>query len=399
MSETVVDFTSGFTVVRGTSAAEQTAAAEEHVHTDDDHVITSFNVSTGLANTLAVNTLNVQDLEAVDGTIAALRVSDHIGTSIVNATTANIDVLLAESVETYNVNAHTAQIGRNLYYRDALYEISDKFHKVGNQAATADETDTTAPTLVVRDRASGCRITNLAVRADTSAGYTGTFPGLFFDQGTCSTKFSLVDDGQAEFVQADGIGDPISGEYTRFGWLSSGVHGLDVSTVAGGVTLVRGGTVQVQSGTGQSDASPTTCFSVTADDGTSRQMIVDSRGTQHFFRTSVASDVAILSMREPDGTLVWMLNAQGLLEHASHSADDPTHVNAGSAPPGSADSFAVGDNSLYVGSAKLSFDRATNKLTFKRLKLTGLPKYFTDLGHNNTTLPSGYMFLYMSVER
>ena len=110
--------------------------------------------------------------------------------------------------------------------------------------------------------------------------------------------------------------------------------------------------MQTQSGTGQSDASPTTCFSVTADDGTSRQMIVDSRGTQHFFRTSVASDVAILSMRELDGTLIWMLNAQGLLEHVSHSADDPTHVNAGSAPPGVADSFAVGDNS-YVGSQAL----------------------------------------------
>ena len=43
--------------------------------------------------------------------------------------------------------------------------------------------------------------------------------------------------------------------------------------------------------------------------------------------------------------------------------------------------------------------RATNKLTFKRLKLTGLPKYFTDLGHDNTTLPSGYNLAAMSVQR
>ena len=211
------------------------------------------------------------------------------------------------------MDTHTAKIGHNLYYRDDLYEISDKFHKVGNQAATADETETTAPTLVVRDRATGCRITNLAVRSDNSAGYTGFFPGLFFDQGTCSTKFSLVDDGQAEFMPVDELGDPISGEYTRLGWLSSGVHGLDVSRVGDGVTLVRGGTVQIQAGTGQTDTTPTTCISLTASDGTTRQMIVDSRGTQHFFRSGLDSDVPIIVMREADGTMRWVINAQGLM--------------------------------------------------------------------------------------
>ena len=128
-------------------------------------------------------------------------------------------------------------------------------------------------------------------------------------------------------------------------------------------------------------------------------MIVDSRGTQHFFRSSVASDVPIIAMRDAAGTLIWVLNAQGLMEHVSHSADDPTHAFAGSTPAIAVDSVAVSDNSLYVGSAKLSFDRATNKLTFKRLKLTGLPKYFTDLGHDNTTLPSGYNLAAMSVQR
>jgi hypothetical protein len=289
----------------------------------------------------------VNDLQAIDATVAALSVSDQVGASVVNATTANVDTLIVDDVETHNVNAHTAKIGHNLYYRGELYEISDKFHTIGNAAATVDQTDTTAPTLVVRDRATGCRITNLTVRADSSAEYIGLGPpGLFFDHGTCSTKFSLVDDGQTEFMQVDNLGEPIGGEYARLGWLAPGIHGLDVSTVSGGVTLVRGGAVQTQAGTGQSDASPTTCISVTADDGTSRQMIVDSRGTQHFFRTSVASDVPIISMRELDGTLRWVLNAQGLLEHVSHSADDPTHANAGSAPSGVADSFAVGDNSL-----------------------------------------------------
>jgi hypothetical protein len=237
------------------------------------------------------------------------------------------------------------------------------------------------------------------VRTDNSAGYTGTFPGLFFDQGTCSTKFSLVDDGQTEFMPVDNLGEPIAGEYTRLGWLGAGIHGLDVSRAGDGQTLVRGGTVQIEAGTGQTDAAPTTCLAITATNQSDLQLIIDSRGTQHFYRDTMDSDVPILVMRELDGTMRWVINAQGKMEHVTHSADDPTHAFAGSAPATSVDSVAVGDNSLYVGSAKLSFDRAANKLTFKRLKLTGLPKYFTDLGHNNTTLPSGYNLAAMSVQR
>jgi hypothetical protein len=405
MAEIVTDLASGATYTIFETEA-LSAATSEHthpgVHADDDHghdEITSFDVASGSADTLAVNVLHVNDLQVIDATLAALSVSDQIGASVVNATTANVDTLLAEDVEAYNMNAHTAQIGRNLYYRDALYEISDKFHKTGNETALADETDTTAPTLVVRDRATGCRVTNLAVRTDNSAGYTGTFPGLFFDQGTCSTKFSLVDDGQTEFMPVDNLGEPIAGEYTRLGWLGAGIHGLDVSRAGDGQTLVRGGTVQIEAGTGQTDAAPTTCLAITATNQSDLQLIIDSRGTQHFYRDTMDSDVPILVMRELDGTMRWVINAQGKMEHVTHSADDPTHAFAGSAPATSVDSVAVGDNSLYVGSAKLSFDRAANKLTFKRLKLTGLPKYFTDLGHNNTTLPSGYNLAAMSVQR
>ena len=320
MAETVTDFGTGTTYEMFSSEVTETAA-ENHVHDDgggDDHshdAITSFDVTTGSANTLAVNTLNATDLEAAGATIADLTVYDtmnandvnvsgSLDVATVNTTNLGAEIVLSEDIEAITTDTHTLKIGHNLYYRDVAYEVSDKFHKVGNQATTEDETETTAPTLVVRDRATGCRITNLSVRSDNSAGYTGTFPGLFFDQGTCSTKFSLVDDGQAEYMQVDAQGNPISGEYTRMGWLSSGVHGLDVSRAGDGQTLVRGGTVQIQAGTGQSDATPSTCFAITAEASQSDlQLIVDSRGTQHFYRSGLDSDVPILAMRELDGTL------------------------------------------------------------------------------------------------
>ena len=105
MSQTIFDLASGVSYVRAV-AKEETVTAEEHehtdVHADEDHVhapITSFDVATGLATTLAVGTLNVTDLEVIGAAIARLAVSDHIGATIVNATTANIDTLNVTDIE------------------------------------------------------------------------------------------------------------------------------------------------------------------------------------------------------------------------------------------------------------------------------------------------------------
>ena len=400
MAERVTDLLTGYTFdsFDPTPAAEEETGAHEHSeHADADHVhddITSFDVTSGTAQALSVGDLNANEVVSLYGTF-----NTKLEASELDATTVNADHMQSNMVHTVTSDAHTAKIGHNLYYRDQIYEISDKFHKVGNAATAEDEVDTDNPTLVVRDRATGCRVSNLVVRADSSSEYTGAFPGLFFDRGTCSTKLSLVDDGQVEFVKVDQQGNAVSGENARFGYLNQDNLGVDVAGDSK-IAMIRGGLVQVQAGTGENDNTVTSCFAVTTNDGhLTEQMIIDSRGTQHFYRSNTASDVPLITMRQPDGTLLWLLNAQGEREFVTHSSDDPTHANAGSAPAQSVDSVAVGDNSLYIGSAKLSYDRSSNALTFKRLKNTSLPKFFTDLGHDNTTLPSGYDLSQMSVQR
>ena len=87
------------------------------------------------------------------------------------------------------------------------------------------------------------------------------------------------------------------------------------------------------------------------------------------------------------------------MEFEEYSMDDPLHASAGSAPPMSFDSVVASDSSVYIGSGKISYNRATHAMVFQKLKLTGLPKYFTDLGYTNVNLPSGYDLSAMSVQR
>lgn len=56
------------------------------------------------------------------------------------------------------------------------------------------------------------------------------------------------------------------------------------------------------------------------------------------------------------------------------------------------DSHAAGDNSMYIGSAKLEFNRAAYKLQHRALATSHIPKYLSDNGYTNSDLQQEIMF-------
>ena len=99
-------------------------------------------------------------------------------------------------------------------------------------------------------------------------------------------------------------------------------------------------------------------------------------------------------MRQPDATS-FLLNAQRpRVCHAQQRRPNARQRGPRTCP---VHRPVGGDNSSTL-KPKLSYDRSSNALTFKRLKNTSLPKFFTDLGHDNTTLPA-YDLSQMSVQR
>ena len=363
--------------------------------------------STVVFTTFAEATHGHEDFDEDKATIDELT-TDKVTARLVDTTklvafVGEIDDMSCHTISSAaNADFHSLKIMRNLFYKEKEYIISDKFHKSGPYLGV-DEIDTYHQTLVVRDPITGCRISNLMVRSDSSAPYTGTYPGLFFAEGWCSEQLSLIEDGRIYYADTDVAGANIAGSFAQFGKMGT-TYGMGIENATTGVTTVEAGRVTIERGTGQSDVDSHVVFMVLDDAGAGTptpQGTIDSRGTYTGWRTELNSDIPILQCRKNDGTgdVLWSMRSDGLMEFENYPIDDPAHAAAGSAPPISIHSVVTGDSSVYIGSGKISFDRAAHEIVFQKLKLTGLPKYFDDLGYTNANLPSGYNLAAMSVQR
>ena len=334
-----------------------------------------------------------EDIDDAVGTI------DHLTSEEIDATLVFADEVEATDVFGKNATFVDLRLGETLYFQGEPYVITDKYHKSG-ATLDDDEIDTENKTIVVRDKVNGCRVSNLQVRADSGSPFVGSYPGLFFTEGTCSEQLNLIEDGKIYFSDLDSAGTVIPGSFAQFGRYAAGVFGVTVESTAVGRATLDSGRLFLQAGIGQSDPSPYVVFAVLNKLGNVAQGSIDCRGTYTGYRSGITSGVPMMQCRKT-GTndLLWSFRSDGFIEFEEYPLDDPTHAAAGSAPAISTHSVVTSDSSVYIGSGKISFDRATHELVFHKLKLTGLPKYFDDLGYTNANLPSGYNLAAMSVQR
>ena len=325
--------------------------------------------------------------------------ADDIVTQDLEATTIETSYVKSGGIETDTLEANVMEVTDNLIYRGTQYHVTNKYQPLDLNNVQADEENVPFDTIVTRSLVNGTRVNNLQVRADDTAAFQssgpqGNFPGLFFTEGWCSERLTMLEDGHGLFVVTDQQGAVDPDAFVRWGHLSANVWGFQANDDTN-QTQILPGSLQLQGGHGQ--AGPVgSSMSVTDAAGVPQLTIADNGMIE--VRRTAASTNPVLSIRDPQDQLLWTLNADGHFSHASHPVADPTHAAAGAGPEISVLSAAFADNSIFVGSAKLSYDRAAHELKFEKLKHQ-MPKYFSDLSITESSLPSGYTTATMSVQR
>ena len=325
--------------------------------------------------------------------------ADDIVTQDLEATTIETSYVKSGGIETDTLEANVMEVTDNLIYRGTQYHVTNKYQPLDLNNVQADEENVPFDTIVTRSLVNGTRVNNLQVRADDTAAFQssgpqGNFPGLFFTEGWCSERLTMLEDGHGLFVVTDQQGAVDPDAFVRWGHLSADVWGFQANDDTN-QTQILPGSLQLQGGHGQ--AGPVgSSVSVTDAAGVPQLTIADNGMIE--VRRTAASTNPVLSIRDPQDQLLWTLNADGHFSHASHPVADPTHAAAGAGPEISVLSAAFADNSIFVGSAKLSYDRAAHELKFEKLKHQ-MPKYFSDLSITESSLPSGYTTATMSVQR
>ena len=377
MSGIVVDAASGASWATTGSPIFETSDATSTVvisgFAEDDHGHTTLE---------SVTEAEIDSLEVEEADVGTLD-ADAVFASYINA-----EVVVADEGEFKSISAKDT-----FWFDDVQYVVSDKYHNVAGSAA-ADEIDTSAQTIVTRSKLTGCRVSNLQVRSD-SALFGGPFPGLYFADGWCTDQLTYLEDGHGYYANYTAGGVLIPDEHVRWGNLSATEHGYQVQNGTN-IAVMTGGNLQLNSGTGQS-GSPAAVLEVYSTSNV-LQANLDDRGVFTANRTAVTSAVPVLACRDQLNVLFWTLNADGKFEHATHPVDDPTHAKAGSGPPITTDAIVLADESLFIGSGHVSYDRANHVLAFDKLKHQ-MPKYFLDAGYSTQNLPQGYTTATMSVQR
>ena len=325
--------------------------------------------------------------------------ADDIVTGDLEATTIETSYVKSDGIDVDVLHTSVMEVTDELIYRNQQYVVSNKFQPLDLANVQADEEDAPYDTIVTRSLVNGTRINNLQVRADDttafqSSGPQGNFPGLFFTEGWCSERLTMLEDGHGLYIVADeqGVVDPDA--FVRWGHLAANVWGFQANDDTN-QTQILPGSLQLQGGNGQ--AGPVgSSVSVTDAAGVAQLTIADNGMIE--VRRTAASTNPVLSIRDHQDQLLWTLNADGHFSHASHPVSDPTHAAAGAGPDMSVLSGAFADSSIFLGSAKQSYDRAAHELKFEKLKHQ-MPKYFSDLSITESSLPSGYTTATMSVQR
>ena len=126
--------------------------------------------------------------------------ADDIVTGDLEATTIETSYVKSDGIDVDMLHTSVMEVTDELIYRNQQYVVSNKFQPLDLANVQADEEDAPYDTIVTRSLVNGTRINNLQVRADDttafqSSGPQGNFPGLFFTEGWCSERLTMLEDG------------------------------------------------------------------------------------------------------------------------------------------------------------------------------------------------------------
>ena len=231
--------------------------------------------------------------------------------------------------------------------------------------------------LVERSISDGAQINNLHVEA-RSSGYTKSFPppGLYFTEATGRGELNMIEDGRIRFQPYDVGGTAIMDRTFAFGRAVPEGNETDVTADArrDGL-LLEDATLDQSAEIMVSNTLPTMRLigskQVTTVGGHTEPVcpVIDVQDGNEISRFAVYDD--------------------GFVGQKGHRDIAPSTLNTGHFS-----SVVAGDESLYVGSCKISYDRAAKALMFRRLK-EAVPVYLAALGV--TQAPNGHTLASMTV--
>ena len=259
--------------------------------------------------------------------------------------------------ETYSMRVDS---NGNVIAPDVKYDTSGKSLvqlSTDTGTATADLAAATAAdagsadNLIRRDQANGTAVNNLHVVARES-GYTPTYPppGLYFTQGFCDDSLDLIQHGQLSFQPYDAQGNAIQSRTITFGRAApTGSETRNTADSKRDGLLVEDDAVNHSAEIMCSNELPTL-------------RLVGSKATSSSggFTEPVCP---VIEVQDGAGNTRYAVYDDGFVVQKGHQDTDPDALNSGHFS-----SVLAGDGSVFIGSSRISYDRATHKLVASKLK-------------------------------
>ena len=249
-------------------------------------------------------------------------------------------------------NASGTEVDLLQHVDQEILEMQSDLDETAQIVDEASNMDDASGTLVKRDAFNTTVINNLVVRADEVSRSTAMYPppGLLFDKGICETSLSCLDDAQVIFQPYTSGGAEITGRSYVFGRSEDsddekdGIHMQDITDV--------NDTMRLRLNVGKTLPSV---------------LLVGAKN----------SGVSMFEIRNHAGDTTFSISPDGDVAYKGHEDGNPQSQEHHQ-------SVAVSDLSLYIGSMRLSFDRANGELVMH--VIARVPAYLSGLGY---TLPTG----------
>ena len=291
--------------------------------------------------------------------------------NVVTSTGANLDTVKT-AVET-NSTYIMSNDGDIATINTQLVTISDILTIANNKLNDATATDDgNSDNFVLRDKETGTEINNFHVTA-SSTHYTPAYPppGLHFDLGTCDDSLDLLGQGQLGYQPYTPGGTAIVSRTFSFGRAVpvTGETRENADEKRDGLLI-------------EDDAVGNSC-EIMCSNALPTLRLIGAKATQ----TSGGFTMPIcpvIDVQDGSSKTQFAVYDDGFVVQRGHQDTDPDALNSGHFS-----SLVAGDGSVYIGSCRLSYDRAASKLLLMRLK-NQIPLYLAAAGVTSGQVPVAY---------
>ena len=251
------------------------------------------------------------------------------------------------------IDATDRRTGASNFRVDSNGNVISNGVSVTSELAAATHLDDGASNeLVKRNQAAGTQIDNLHCVASTT-NYTETYPpaGLFFDRGTCDESLDLVGDGQISYIPYDSNDQQITTRQFLFGRAQplAGQTMAQTDHKRDGLTFV--------------DETNDHEVQLCVNEDIPTLILAGAKSTTTDGNNFVKPVCPVIDIRNANDDTVFAVYDDGFVRQKGHHSTDPDALASGHYS-----SMVAGDGSVFVGSSRISYDRAAHKLTLHTLK-------------------------------